>query len=199
MKKLLILILAVVLMAAPAAADNAGMDFRIRGGVQGKANVVSYLTPIRTGPGYLYDSIDEDMAFFSEGASLTVLTQVMVNGETWIQAEIPSSGGKLRCYMVAASGGDVLVSYPSGSVPWEAGPDNLSSEWACSCYDSLAYRFGPGTQYPYVGAFLSPYDSAFVILTEGDWALVEATNRFDGVSSGVFSRRGWVRKDDLQY
>ncbi len=47
--------------------------------------------------------------------------------------------------------------------------------------------------------FLSTNDNAFVILTEGDWALVEATNRFDGVSTGLFSRRGWVRKDELIY
>lgn len=199
MKRLLPILLALILVCTAASADVAGMYFSLYGGVKGTAKVVSYLTPIRTGPGYLYDQIDEDLTYFSDGAQLTVLSQVLVDGEIWIQAEIPSAYGKLRCYMVAVSGGDTLISYPSGSVPWEINPNDLASEWACSCYDALAYRFGPGEQYPYIGGFLSPSDNAFVILTEGNWALVEATNRFDGVYSGIFSRRGWVRKDDLIY
>ena len=199
MKRLLALILAMLTVTAVAAADYAGMDFSIYGGVKGRANLVSYLIPIRSGPGYLYDNVDEDLTYFSEGAELTVCSQVRVNGETWIQAEIASAYGKIRCYMVADSGGDTFVSYASGSVPWEVNPDDLSSEWACRSYDSLAYRYGPGEQYAYTSTFLSPADNAFVILTEGDWALVEATNRYDGVASGIFSRRGWVRSDELQY
>lgn len=198
-KRLLVLILVFALVVGTAVADPAGMDFSLRGGVKGKACVVSYLITIRSGPGYLYDNIDEELASFSEGTELTVLSQVSVNGETWVQAEVPSSWGKIRAYLVAVSGGDTLISYSSGSVPWEIRPDELSSEWACTCYDPLAFRFGPGEQYSYTGAFLSTNDNAFVILTEGDWALVEATNRFDGVSTGLFSRRGWVRKDELIY
>ena len=199
MKRLLALSLILMLICTAAAADQGGMDFVLRGGVKGRANVVSYLTPIRSGPGYLYDQYDEDLTYFDEGAQLTVLSQVLVDGEVWIQAEISGAYGRLRCYMVASSGGDTLISYPSGSVPWEANPNELISEWQCRCYDMTAFRFGPGEQYNYTGSFLSPDDNAFVILTEGGWALVEATNRYDGVYSGFFSRRGWMRVGDLQY
>ena len=200
MKRLLVMILILVLACNAAAADPAGMYFSIHGGVKGRANIVSYLIPIRSGPGYLYDNVDEDLTYFSDGAELTVCSQVRVDGETWIQAEIASGNGKIRCYMVAASGGDTLVSYAAGSVPWEVNPEDLCSVWACRSYDSLAYRYGPGEQYAYTGTFLSPADNAFVVLTEGDWALVEATNRYDdNVTSGIFSRRGWVRSDELQY
>lgn len=124
-KRLLVLILVFALVVGTAMADPAGMDFSLRGGVKGKACVVSYLIPIRSGPGYLYDNIDEELASFSEGTELTVLSQVSVNGETWVQAEVPSSWGKIRAYLVAVSGGDTLISYSSGSVPWEIRPDEL--------------------------------------------------------------------------
>lgn len=199
MKRALALILVLTLLTGVAAADRAGMFFSIYGGVKGSARRVSYLIPIRSGPGYLYDNIDEELTYFDEGTEVTVCSQVRVDGETWIQAEIPSLYGRIRCYMVADAGSEILVSYASGSVPWEISPNDLASEWACESYETVAFRYGPGEQYAYTGAFLSPYDNAFVILSEGNWALVEATNRYDGVSSGIFSRRGWIRQDELIY
>ena len=81
----------------------------------------------------------------------------------------------------------------------EVGPDDLLSEWQCMSYEYEAYRFGPGDNYAFTGTVLSHNDNAWVILMDGDWALVESSNRYDGVKTGIFARRGWVRFDTLIY
>lgn len=57
----------------------------------------------------------------------------------------------------------------------------------------------PGDNYAYTGGALAPDDNARVILMDGSWALVEASNRYDGKTSGIFARRGWVPFNTLIY
>ena len=159
---------------------------------------ISNLDP-RTGPGTLYDAVDAGILAASKGDEIKILTQVYSGGTLWVLAEVPSFySSNVRCYLTARSNTE-KIRFNASAVPTEVGPDDLLSEWQCMSYEYEAYRFGPGDNYAFTGTVLSHNDNAWVILMDGDWALVESSNRYDGVKTGIFARRGWVRFDTLIY
>ena len=207
MKRILTLILVLALAAHCGACcaeyyderpDSGGM-FSLNGSTVGVLLEDVYSLDPRTGPGFLYDAVDTGFLCAGKGDEIKILTQVYSGGVLWVLAEVPSYNGRnIRCYLVAQSNAQKIRFNGSG-VPLEYGPDDLASEWQCSCYEYQAYRFGPGDKYAYTGTSLAPGDNAWVILMDGDWALVESSNRYDDVTTGIFARRGWVQFDTLIY
>ena len=79
-------------------------------------------------------------------------------GPTAPLAEIPSFySSDIRCYLVAQSDSQ-KIRFNESAVPLETSPDELLSEWQCSCFEYQAYRFGPGDSYAFTGGSLSPND-----------------------------------------
>ncbi|MBR2660623.1 MAG: hypothetical protein K6F61_05835 [Clostridiales bacterium] len=207
MKHVLILILALALLI-PCGAGLAewewegveeGGQFRLNGQTTGTLlEDASALNP-RTGPGLIYDAVDPRILVADRGEEIRILSQVYSGGILWVLAEIPSFySSDVRCYLIARNDSQ-KIRFNEAAVPLETGPDELLSEWQCSCYEYQAYRFGPGDSYAFTGGALSPDDNAWVILMDGDWALVESSNRYDGATAGIFARRGWVRFSTLIY
>ncbi len=200
----LFLVLTLLVFCSPCLAAeweglSEGGEFILKGYTTGiLLEDISSLSP-RTGPGFVYDEVDPRSFSASRGDEIKILSQVYSGGTLWVLAEVPSFySSDIRCYLVAQSNAQKIRFNASG-VPVESGPDDLASEWQCSCYEYQAYRFGPGDNYAYTGASLSPDDNAWVVLMDGDWALVESSNRYDNKGAGIFARRGWVRFDTLIY
>ena len=154
----------------------------------------------RTGPGVLYPSLESWSFEVNRGDEIKILTQVYSGGILWVLAEVPSLVSRdVRCYLAARSDRET-IQFDSSAVPVEYSPDSLTDEWLCSCYEREQLLLGPVDDMPFVSPPLEPGDNAWIILTDGDWALVEASNRFDyRVKSGIYARRGWVPLEELIY
>ncbi len=203
MKHILVFLLIFCLMAGCVIAhaayfsDNGGAEFVLKGSVTGTLLADPSALDPRTGPGPLYDALDPGLLLLEKGSEIKILTQVYSGGVLWVLAEVPSFYRDIRCYLVARNQSE-CIRFDHSAVPEEAGPDNLTSTWGCMSYEYEAYRFGPGDEYAFTGSSLSPDDTAWIILKDGDWALVESSNRYNGAST-VFARRGWVLFDRLCY
>lgn len=179
MKHVLILILALALLI-PCGAGLAewewegveeGGQFRLNGQTTGTLlEDASALNP-RTGPGLIYDAVDPRILVADRGEEIRILSQVYSGGILWVLAEIPSFySSDVRCYLIARNDSQ-KIRFNEAAVPLETGPDELLSEWQCSCYEYQAYRFGPGDSYAFTGGALSPDDNAWVIrwTATGPW------------------------------
>ena len=178
-------------------ADNGGEEFRLRGYVNGTLRYdASFLDP-HDGPGYKYRSVSLSLR---EGSHVKVLTQARdASGNTWVLAEAAENGRPKRVYLLQKErGGQALINCELASVPMEA--YELESSWQCSCYEELTLRYGPGTEYAATGFLMDTQENAWVVLTNGGWALVECTNAYDdGVQDVFYFTRGWVDFGQLIY
>ena len=178
-------------------ADNGGAEFRLHGYVNGTLNYdASFLDP-HDGPGYKYQSVSLNLR---EGSQVKVLTQARdVSGNTWVLAEATENGRPKRVYLLQKeSGGQTLLNCELTSVPKEA--YEMESIWHCMSYEDCMLRYGPGTEYEATGFVMGPQENAWVVLTNGNWALVECTNAYDeGIQDAFYFTRGWVDFDELVY
>ena len=184
---------------AEAERDPAGM-FALEGYTTGiLLEDIADMDP-RTGPGVLYESLASWPFEVNKGDEIKILTQVYSGGILWVLAKVPSLVSRdVRCYLAARSDRQT-IQFDSSAVPVECSPDSLVDEWLCSFYDCVTFRLGPWDDMPFVGPFYEPGATAWIVLTDGDWALVEASNRFDyRVKSGIYARRGWVPLEELIY
>ena len=199
MKRFCILLIILALFCAAAFAEGGGADFEVSGGTSGTILSAIQKTELRTGPGYEYDVPELSMTDLAANDTVVVLSQVYSYGERWVLAEISTFEGPARCYLLAVDSlGNQSIRYDTAAVPWEAGPSNLISVWGCMAYRKVALRFGPGDTYAYTGTFISHDDTAWVIMRNGNWVMVEISNRFDDTGS-VYAFRGWVPFDELIY
>ena len=194
-KRIAGLFLALALLAAcvPAVAEVGGEDFRLHGYTEGTLVYdASFLDP-REGPGYRYPAVAFSL---NAGSTVRVMTQRRDQaGNTWVLAE----GGGRRAYLLQKdASGSVLIRCDLKGIPTE--PAQLISTWGCMCYEPQSLRLGPGRNYPVTGYVMDPDETAWVVLMNGDWALVECSNVYDDDAGDVpFFRRGWVEFGNLVY
>ena len=184
MKKLLCLVLVMMMPLSFALAQElGGEDFRLRGYTDGTLAIDSiYLDP-HDGPGYEYYPVTLTL---SKGATVHVLTQATDRqGNRWVLVE----SGSIRAYLLQQDRqGHKLINC------------NLSSTWACRLYENSRLLYGPGYAYqksPFTGR---GSDYGYVVLMNGDWALVEFQGDYDISWLGQGRKtRGWMVFSDLQY
>lgn len=195
MKKLCCLMIVMILSLSFALAEElGGEDFRLRGYTDGKLNIESiYLDP-HDGPGYEYQPVSLSL---SKGAVVRVLTQAKDReGNRWVLVE----SGNIRAYLIQQDNqGHKLIDCSLGSVPTE--PRELYSTWQCSPYEDTRLYYGPGYSYQKSPYTATGSDYGYVILMNGDWALVEFEAGGDGVHwmSEGRKTRGWMVFSELQY
>jgi len=194
-KRIMGLCIALALLCAcgAALAEAGGEDLRLHGYADGILVYDSSFLEPREGPGYRYPSV-----YFSlpAGSSVRVLTQCRDQaGNTWVLAE----GSGVRAYLLQRdASGAVLIRCDLTGIPRE--PGELISTWGCMCYETQYLRLGPGMNYPVTGFAMEPDETAWVVLVNGDWALVECSNVYDDDAGDVpYFRRGWVEFGSLVY
>ncbi len=136
----------------------------------------------RTGPG---NSYDEPGTFFGPGDYVKVISKAWGDdsGIWWFHVEFRYGGEWIRAYTPA---------YRIDLLP-DLVPTEPSSGDPHPCLYSQDVYYGPGTQYKrYKMSDLSEGARAVLILTEGDWALIEYHDYAVDVT-----RRGWVPTDCL--
>lgn len=195
MKKLVCLVLIALMSLSFALAEElGGEDFRLRGYTDGRLTIDSlYLDP-HDGPGYEYQPVSFSL---SKGSVVHVLTQARDRqGNRWVLVE----SGNIRVYLLQQDNqGHKLIDCNLSSVPTE--PMELTSTWQCATYEETRLLYGPGSSYQKSPYSTEDRDYGYVILMNGDWALVEFQGDYYGVSWLAEGRktRGWMVFSDLQY
>lgn len=188
-----VILVAVLCFAAGTfAAAEGGEDFRLHSYVQGTLVYDAVFLDPHTGPGYRYIATD---CSAKEGETVRILTKAWdAFGNTWVLCEV---GGK-RVYLLLSDGKTTFIRADLSSVPAE--PAEQQSSWQCMPYETPEMRFGPGWEFPGTGWEMRRDDASWVVLMNGDWALVEQTNAYDeyGEQNPYFIR-GWVPFDELIY
>ena len=196
-RRMALLLALALLLPAAALAARGGEDFRLHGYVNGTLRFESsYLEP-HEGPGYKYNRASLNL---SSGAKVKVLTQAMdASGNRWVMVEATEGSRPKRVYLLQKErGGQALIDCDLSSVPMEA--SELESTWQCRCYDDYALRYGPGKNYGTTGFVMDYDENAWVVLTNGEWALVECTNAYDDDAGDVpYFTRGWTEFGNLIY
>ena len=200
MRKILIRLAAIMLMAvllpSAALAARGGEEFRLHGYETGILRYdASFLDP-HDGPGYKYYYVNLNVP---AGTKVKVLTQATdENGNRWVMVEAEENGRAKRVYLLQKErGGQALIDCDLSKVPTEAA--EMESTWQCMCYGNPPLRYGPGTQYATTGFVMHGETNAWVVLTNGGWALVECTNAYDDGVQNFYFTRGWVDFGDLIY
>ena len=193
----LVLILWLVAALLPCAAlAQGGEEFRLHGYTEGTLRYESSFLDPHEGPGYKYNYATMNLP---SGSKVKVLTQATdPSGNRWVMVEGTENGRAKRVYLLQQErGGKALIDCDLRSVPKEAG--DIDGPWQCSCYEDLTLRYGPGTNYAATGFVMDRDEDAWVVLMNGQWALVECTNAYDGDSDVVYFTRGWVEFGRLIY
>ena len=196
MKKLFCLILVVFMFLPYALAeeDSGGFEFKLRGYTDGKLTIDSlYLDP-HDGPGYEYYPVSLTL---SQGSVVHVLTQAYdTQGNRWVLVE----SGDIRAYLIQKDNqGHELISCNLSNVPVE--PSELYSVWQCGLYEDTRLLYGPGYNYQKSPFTAESVDYGYVILMNGDWALVEFQGGGEDAQWLTEGRktRGWMVFSYLQY
>ena len=194
MKKLLCLVLVMMMSLSFAMAEElGGEDFRLRGYTDGTLAVDSIYMDPHDGPGYEYYPVSLSL---SKGATVRVLTQATDRqGNRWVLIE----SGNIRAYLIQQdSQGHKLINCNLSSVPVE--PRELISTWVCRLYEDTRLLYGPGSSYQKSPFTAKGSDFGYVILMNGDWALVEFQFDYDAFWLGEGRKtRGWMIFSKLQY
>ena len=197
------LLLAALLLAvmppasqAEAAEPLGGEEMRLHG-------YADYTLPLSTlyldphlGPGYRYPWADFEAP---AGTPVKILTQARDGeGRLWILMESDVLGAPRRAYLLCGTAEERCLDCDLAGIPEE--PRELISAWACMPYEEEALRWGPGEQYGLTGDRMDPDGAAWVVLMNGEWALVECTDEFSENRGDVpYCTRGWVRFSALVY
>lgn len=186
-------VLMALLCVSASAGSLGGDDLRIRGSITGTLLYgEEYVSP-REGPGFDYPAVPSNLR---KGDRVKLYSRYGDGYDPiWVMAE---ANGRRVYLFQQDSVGNVAVKCDLNKLPLEA--LTMDSPWQCSCYETLYLRSGPGANYPYTGFAMSVRENAWVVLVEGDWALVECTNAYDDSPIGeIYFRRGWARFDQLIY
>ena len=190
----LVSLLVMLLCFTAAAEDDGGEMFKLHGYTDGILVFESiYLDP-HDGPGYDYFPVSLDLP---KGASVRVLTQATdPGGNRWVLVE----SGKIRAYLLQQDArGKTLIDCRLDDVPAE--PAEMLNIWSCMLYEDCRLLYGPGAAYE-SSEFTADTDSyGYVVLMNGEWALVEFQGDADGASWLPQGRktRGWIHFENLQY
>ena len=195
--RLMALLLVLALLPAAALAAQGGEEFRLHGYVNGTLRFESsYLEP-HEGPGYKYYRVSLNLP---SGTKVKVLTQAMdESGNRWVMVEATEGRRAKRAYLLQKErGGQTLIDCDLSSVPMEAA--EMEGSWQCRCYDDYALRYGPGKEYGTTGFVMNYDENAWVVLTNGGWALVECTDAYDDDAGDIpYFTRGWTEFSNLIY
>ncbi len=194
--RLVCLLLLLVLLPAAALAVRGGEEFRLHGYVTGTLRYDSSFLDPHDWPGYRYLYVSLNVP---AGTKVKVLTQALdASGNRWVLVEANENGRTKRVYLLQKErGGQALIDCDLNSVPMEA--DEMESTWQCMCFGDLPLRFGPGKEYAQTGFVMHHDTNAWVVLTNGGWALVECTNAYDEGEQSIYFARGWVDFGELVY
>ena len=189
-----ILLACILLLSCSFAAGEENELLRLRGYVDGKLSFESiYLDP-HDGPGYEYYPVSLDL---SKGTVVHVLSQASDSqGNRWVLVEY----GDIRAYMLQKdSKGKTLISCDMKKVPVE--PTDFFSVDSCMLYEDCELLTGPGEKYQPSGYTATIDDYGFVVLMNGDWALVVFQGDEYGASWVPEGRkvRGWIIMSNLVY
>ena len=191
MKKRLItacLMLIFMTLLFSAALTEGGEQFKLHSYTDGKLIYDALFLNPSTGPGYQYMPVS---CSAREGTTIRVLTKAVDrHGNTWVLCEV---SGK-RMYLLQSDGKNTYITADLSKIPKE--PAEQLSEWQCMAYGTPELRYGPGEDYPEIGRKMND-DPSWVVLMNGDWALVEQTNAYD--SESPYFIRGWVKFSELIY
>ena len=190
----LVALLVMLFCSAAAAEDDGGEMFKLHGYTDGILVFESiYLDP-HDGPGYDYFPVSLDLP---KGASVKVLTQVTdSDGNRWVLVE----SGKIRAYLLQQDArGKTLIDCRLDDVPAE--PAEMLNLWSCMLYEDCRLLYGPGAAYESSEFTADPDSYGYVVLMNGEWALVEFQGNADGASWLPQGRktRGWIFFENLQY
>ncbi len=171
-----------------------GEDFKLENGIEGTLLYDSSQLEPSEGPGARYHGVNISL---SKGAKVNIYSQLHdSDGFHWVLAE---ANGQWLYLVQESPAAETTIRCNIKKAPKE--PAEMESTWQCSCYEPLRLRQGPGANYGYTGFVMGTEENAWVVLTKGDWALVECTNAYDdGVrSDDIYFRRGWVPFSSLIY
>ena len=194
-KKLSCLIVFFVLIFCFASAEEILDDvLKLHGYTDGVLNFDSiYLDPL-DGPGYAYYPVSVSLP---KGTVVHVLTQVMDSqGNRWVLAE----SDKIRAYFLQQDNqGRILIDCDLSMVPAEQ--TEFDSISCCLLYTECQLLYGPDPSYQ-ASMFTADTDGfGYVVLMNGDWALVEFCAEYDSASWLPEGRktRGWIPFSNLVY
>ena len=199
MKKLFCLILTAVMLMMPlspamAARTNGGDSFILRGYAEGVLSVESIYMDPHDGPGYEYRPVSLNLP---KGTAVKVLTQAKDwQGNRWVLVE----SGNIRAYLIQQDrSGRRLIDCSLSNVPEE--PAELYDTWICMTYTDTRLLYGPGTTYQKSPYTAKAFDYGYVVLMNGNWALVEFQGDYDGITwlGDGEKARGWMEFSELQY
>ena len=197
-KKILFLVLIAILSLSFVSAEDViseqGELLRIHGYTDGVLVFESmYLDP-HDGPGYEYFPVPVSL---DNGTTVRVLTQTAWSGTRWVLVET----GNIRFYMIQQDNmGRTLIDCDMSSVPVE--PGELTDEDRCELYVDTPLMYGPGYDYEQSPFFAAYDDSGYVVLMNGEWALVEFMGDTEHTLSGLGQEertRVWIEMSKLQY
>lgn len=182
--------------------SKGGIDFKLRGGVTGYLRDDSVNMLLCSGPSYKYT---QEVFYGLDCSVVKVFSQVWSDGSLWALVEADEYDlGKIRGYVeVIDNEGNRRFTYDQSAVPWETSPnwgsfpDLFYSVWSCQCFDKELMRYGPGVQYPLTGTYFGNFESGYVVLTEGDWALVDCPAH--DPEGWATRQRGWILFSELIY
>ena len=150
--------------------ENGGIDFRLRGYVDGVLAYESIFLDPHDGPGYEYQPVSCDLP---KGAVVQVLTQATdPEGNRWVLVD----AGNIRFYLIQQDrNGKVMLNCDLSDVPAEPTALQImfNSSWECQLYDDATLKLGPGPNYQSGKYTAMCGEEGHVILMNGDWALVE--------------------------
>ena len=199
MKKLFCLILTAVMLMMPlspamAARTNGGDSFILRGYAEGVLSVESIYMDPHDGPGYEYRPVSLNLP---KGTAVKVLTQAKDwQGNRWVLVE----SGNIRAYLIQQDrSGRRLIDCSLSNVPEE--PTELYDTWICMTYAGTRLLYGPETFYQKSPYTAKAFDYGYVVLMNGNWALVEFQGDYDGITwlGDGEKARGWMEFSELQY
>lgn len=187
MKRFFVMLLALLLAAGVCHAEG-GEDLRLHTYVKGTLLYDAVFLDPHTGPGYQYVPAECGLR---EGDTVRILTRATdQRNNTWVLVE---AEGK-RVYLLYSAN---YIKADLWSIPWE--PAQLESVWECRVYEEQPFRYGPGETYPRMNWNMSRKYIAWVVLMNGEWALVEQTNAYEGETDTPYFIRGWIPFSELIY
>jgi len=200
MRRIGALVTALLLLFCSTAAANEGEDFQLHGSVTGRdTGVYPVNFMMWTGPGSDYAPVDYNICCDLQTAQVRVFSQVWNERQLWILVEANHFElGKVRGYMVAIDAeGNRVFSYDQNAVPWEDSPGSFTDLSSCLSYENELFRYGPGEEYAYSGLIFTLEDYGHIVLTDGEWALVDGP-WLDPINQTHY-QRGWIRLEELIY